>query len=115
MATYVSMEPYYTSSIWTLHVDGKAYCLGEGPKFIQRVLGLDYRYDWTPFVRAEAKRMHKAIDNVFVGRLLLRLMGGRQALAQVENPWDLTSLPTYAIMCAWADRCEGVQRWVQQK
>lgn len=87
--TYLVREPYYTSSIWTLHVDGKSYCFGEGPKFVQRVLGWDYR-DFVRTAKAEAKRQRKAIDSVFLGRFLLRVLGGRKALKQLDNlaPWE---------------------------
>lgn len=87
--TRLEREPYYTSSIWTLHVDGKSYCFGEGPKFVQRVLGWDYG-DFVRTCRAEAKRQHKALNDVFIGRFFLRVLGGRKALKRLDSmaPWD---------------------------
>ncbi len=88
--TYLEREPYYTSSIWTLYVDGKAYLLGEGPKFVQRAMGWDYR-DFVRTAKAEAKRQHKAIDGVWLGRYLLRCLGGRAVISRFKDlePWEL--------------------------
>lgn len=88
--TYLEQEPYYTSSLWTLHVDGKAYHLGEGPKFVERALCWRYS-EFVHAARLEAKRQRKSIDSVWLGRYLLRCIGGRKTLREWDNlePWEL--------------------------